>query len=253
MEAAMPNSKQTAEDQTETLEHEIVVALQDADISSDQLQRLLDRCAQAILDADARAAVARGDAYDPAVCPDPSAARQMLEDAIFRANRLLTLKPRLQLAAERRRVAEDHARWVADYERLKVRAESHQAVFVAEYSEHINGIVALMTEAANLAQQISELHGRCPAGEPRRLPTPPVLADLRLVDGDGKVIWPPQQRIDPALFAPAPYDPRFSPEWWTVTEAAQRQREQAAAEQLERERQGRDEFYGVPPASAAAE
>jgi hypothetical protein len=253
----MPN-KQTAVsyelEQTDTtnLEHEVVVALSDADISSKELQQLLERTEQAILEADAKAAIARGQAYDPAACPDPAAARQMLEDAIFRANRLLTVKPRLQLRIERVVAAEEHRGWVADYERLKVKVEAAAEQFAAEYPEHVSGIVALVAENETLTQLISELHGRCPPGEPRRLKTPSILTELRLPDLDGRVVWPPEQRIDPALFAPAPYDPRFSPEWWQVAEEAQRQREQAEAKQLERERRGRAEFYGqVPPAVPA--
>ena len=43
--------------------------------------------------------------------------------------------------------------------------------------------------------------------------------------------WPPPRQFDPALFAPVPFDRRYSAEWWKVKE------EEARAE---RERQERE-------------
>ena len=260
--------KQTAEleeqtEGTDNLEHEIVEALQpDGDISSVELQALLDRTSQAILDADAKAIIAKEQAYDPSACPDPSAARQMLEDAIFRANRLLTLKPRLQLRLEKAAAAETQREWAANYRRVTAKVEAVAELW-KKYREHVAAILEMIRESQAVQVEIDAVNRSAGAGEPRRvLPpeqitrgitdfsiavsTPSVAANLKLPDFDypAQYIFPPPQRIDPSLYAPIPFNPRFSPEWFTVVEAEQKKQQERAARELEEAERGCKEFYG---------
>ena len=236
--ASEPAIEQTA------LEQAVVAALADAGTTSAQFYALASRVEAGIATSEQLAADTRAKAFDPEQSPSLEAARTALANAEFSVQRLRTLLPRLRLAAEKRRVAEEHANWVADYERLRVAAASTLERFAAEYPEHVSRIIALMTENENLTQQISVLHARCPAGEPRRLPVPPILTELKLVDLDGRVVYPPPQRIDPALFIPVAYDPRYSPEWHTVVAEQQRLKLERDEKELAEADLGRKAFYG---------
>ena len=200
----MPKQTAELEEQTEgtdNLEHEIVMALQPGgEITSQQLSTLLERTQQAILDADAKAITAKEQAYDPGACPDPSAARQMLEDAVFRANRLLTLKPRLQLRLERVAAAESQREWAANYRRVTAKAATVAELW-EKYPEHVAAILEMIRESQAVQVEIDAVNRSAGVGEPRRvLPpeqitrgitdfsiavsTPSVATNLKLPDFD---------------------------------------------------------------------
>ena len=72
-------------DQATTLESRIVTALAATDIVSTDLSQLLAETGAAITAADKTAEEERSKALDPALSPDPKAARQAMEDAVLRA------------------------------------------------------------------------------------------------------------------------------------------------------------------------
>ena len=257
--ASEPAIEQTA------LEQAVVAALGDAGTTSAQFYALASRVEAGIATSEQLAADTRAKAFDPEQSPSLEAARTALANAEFSVQRLRTLLPRLQLAAEKRRVAEEHANWVADYERLKVRVEAAADRF-AEYPELATRIVKLITENEACKFEISQLHGCSPAGEARRLrtpeqiarnvpmDTPSILAELRLPDFSGHVIYPVPVQIDPAIFAPAPYDPRFSAEWHLVAAEQQRQRLEREQRELAEAERAKDAFFGrIPSGMAVAE
>jgi hypothetical protein len=79
-----------------TLESRIATALMADDITSSGLGELIAETETAITAADQAADEERVKALDPAISPDPKAARAAMEDAEFARDRLKTLRPRLQ-------------------------------------------------------------------------------------------------------------------------------------------------------------
>ena len=76
---------------------------------------------------------------------------------------------------------------------------------------------------------------------------PSVVKSIQLPDwiDSARIAWPPQRSsIDPALFAPAPFNEAYTGNWWKASEArAQAQREEGARVQAcyaEREREQRE-------------
>ena len=78
------------------LENRIATALAAIDITSTDLTQLVVEAEAAIAAADNVAEDERAKALDPALSPDPKAARQAMEDATFMRDRLKTLLPRLE-------------------------------------------------------------------------------------------------------------------------------------------------------------
>jgi hypothetical protein len=260
----VPNNRQAAgEPMTEltALEQVAVRTLNDSSTMASQFYELASRVESAIATAEQVAADARTTAFDPERSPDPSAALAAMTGADFEAKRISVLLPRLQIAADRRRVVEEHDRWVRDYETLSEKVKT-AAIRYREYPELARRLVDLVAEDAALTKQISELNSRCPAGEPRRLRTPEMIARnltefpthkpsiatglvVPSFERSADNLWPPpQQYIDPVLFAPAPYDPRYSAEWHTVAAEQQRQKLEREKKEMEEQELGRRRFYG---------
>jgi hypothetical protein len=64
--------------------------------------------------------------------------------------------------------------------------------------------------------------------------------------------WPPPRQFDPALFAPVPFDRRYSAEWWKVKEEeARAERERQERETSEREAKALKNYHGPRWWSAA--
>ena len=179
------------------LEREIVAALQpDGDITSEKLNALLERTEAAIAEADRAAVGAKERAYDPQQSPDLTAARQLLEDSIFAANRLLTLKPRLVQRLQQVAAAEEHARWLGEYEALKSKIAAAAERWSENYADCIADLANLIAENESFAADILRVNLAAPANEPRRLRSPEltarnepmgtrsILDDLKLVDLD---------------------------------------------------------------------
>jgi hypothetical protein len=55
--------------------------------------------------------------------------------------------------------------------------------------------------------------------------------------------------FDASMCAPPPYDPRYSADWWVVSEAKRNIEQQRQQQEVEEAEVGRRQFYGLPPAS----
>ncbi len=214
------------------LEQEIVAALADADIKSSDLSALIERTEAAIAEADQAAETARSKALDPALSPDPKSAREAMVAAEFDRDRLRTLLPRLQERLQQVQAAEAHARWLADYERVKAMVEKSARDF-ARYPELVNELIDLFHDAEAVDKEVSRINGSAPDGEHRRLRQVELVA--RGLDNfsrairrlpkrcswstgphSDQLIWPPPQPSMAALYAMSMVpqrDPRYSADW----------------------------------------
>ena len=222
------------------LEARIVAALADEDnTASNDLAALLDATEAAIIEADATADREREKAFDPSQSPDPVAARQAMEDATFAANRLRTLLPRLAARYQKVLAAEQNAAWDGDYQTVQAQVEEVAHRF-AVYPELVNELVAIFVEAQEVDREVNRINAAAPAGQHRRLrhvelvargldrhdrDHPALSGNLKLPDWQRSetMAWPPPQHWDTSLFAPAPFDRRYSADW-----AAAREEEQQA-------------------------
>jgi hypothetical protein len=189
-------------------------------------------------------------AFDPALSPDLSKARQAMEDSAFLVGRLQTLRPRLERKLAAVLAAERHARWLSDYQQVKAKRDQAVEAF-QHYPELVVQLLTILHTARSVDAECDRINGSAPSGEPRRLlgveltarglkefstAWPSIAASVTPPDiqNPGRTLWPPPKQIDPALLAPVvPYDPHFSPHWGEVKE----QEERAAREQAERERE----------------
>ena len=85
--------------------------------------------------ADNTAEKERTKALDPALSPDPKAARQAIEDAAFTRDRLKTLLPRLETRYREIAEAETLAAWRAEADELKPRGAALLHEFAEFYPE----------------------------------------------------------------------------------------------------------------------
>jgi hypothetical protein len=248
------------------LEQRIATAFAATDITSDDIAGLVTEVDGAILAADKAAEAEREKALDPIASPDATKARDAMQSAEFARDRLRTVLPRLQARYEEATAAEHQVRWQADYEAVKAQRDALAKEYAELYPQLTARLCGLFHRGEALDQQCSRVNSEAPASDRRRLlgveltarelesfsTTNPSLARVvHLPDWahSDRMMWPPLRPFAPAMFAPVPYNPRFSSEWWKVVEAEQaleRQRQQKEAEEAEA---GRREFYGIHAAS----
>jgi hypothetical protein len=102
-----------------SLESRIAAALTADDITSSGLGELIAETETAITAADQAADEERVKALDPALSPDPKAAREAMQDAEFSRDRLKTLLPRLETRYREIAEAEALTSWKAEAEELE--------------------------------------------------------------------------------------------------------------------------------------
>jgi hypothetical protein len=210
---------------TSELEKKIATALADKDIASSNLAALFAETETAIAAADQAAEAEREKALDPALSPDPKAAREAIVAAEFARDRLRTLLPRLQEA----QAAEYAERWASEYERVQAKRDELARRY-AEYPKIVARLVDLFGSAKALDEEVSRVNGSAPPGEHRRLrgvelsarglesltADPPIAKAVQLPDWahSARMAWPPPRPFDPASFAPVSFDRRLSADWW---------------------------------------
>jgi hypothetical protein len=244
-----------------TLEQRIASALRsNTTFSAAQLSALIGEVDAAAAAAANAVEEERANALDPFDPNDPATAQQRVLIAQLSYDRLQAATPHLQrqLATLQRR--EDGERWSASYERHAAVVEAAAARY-RRYPALAAEMVELVNLSAAVDKQSSDLNIADPPGESRRLPQvellarglkafsasqPSITRDLRLSDWQDsqRLLFPRHQPLDPSLFAPLPYDERYSAEWY-------RRGEQERAAAAERERQqlieadrARRAFYG---------
>ena len=127
------------------LEQRIAAALADEATASTAISELLQETDAAIIAADATAEEERAKAMDPALSPDPKAARAAMEYATFAADRLRTLQPRLQNYHERVARAERKTAWIKQYDTIKPEHDALVAELKDTYGELETKMVDLLS------------------------------------------------------------------------------------------------------------
>jgi hypothetical protein len=157
-----------------SLESRIAAALRaDASPSVADLGALIGEAEVAAAAAATTAIEERERALD--ISTDPATAHERVLIAELSRDRLRVALPRLEHKLGEAQRREDGERWDAHYRRLAVKVEE-AAVRVAEYPALAAEIVELVNLATAVDKEVSELHMRAAAGEPRRLPQVELLA-----------------------------------------------------------------------------
>jgi hypothetical protein len=231
LETAVSDNKQP------TLEQKIAAALADAGIASADVAGLLSETEDGIIQADQAAATERERAHDPAQSPDPASAYQAMQTAGFVAERLRTLKPRLQQRLCEAEAAEARARWAIEYERVNTMVENAACKF-AEYPDLAARLFAIFRDAEAVDQEVAVINSTAPPGEHRRLRqtelvargleafsrnVPAISKTVQLcgwADSE-RLIWPPPQSslaVMVAMSMAPPHNPRFTADWGAEVE-----------------------------------
>jgi hypothetical protein len=228
-----------------TLERQIAVALAD-DVNSADVAALIEETEAAIAQADATAEAERVRALDPALSPDPVKAREAMQAAEFARDRLHLQLPRLGARLAQVEAAERLAQWHVEGSALKARRDALVVELAEVYPRVVDQLVDLFTRATAVDEEIARL-GVSPDG---RSAVPPVggagVAErLKLPAWGGSGEWPPRRQLDPAWFAPVPFNPRYSADWAVVMEAETAAlREQREREDAEREAKALANYHG---------
>ena len=106
----------------------------------------------------------RTKALDPAVSPDPKAARQAMEDAAFARDRLKTLLPRLETRYREIAEAEALAAWRAEADELEPRGVALLDGFAEFYPEMSKRIAKHLDDMRAFDKQVDDLNRRLPNG-----------------------------------------------------------------------------------------
>src|SRR4030081_3001203 len=88
------------------------------------------------------------------------------------------------------------------------------------YPRLVDQLVDLFTRARAVDDKLDQLGGGAAGGGGGFLVGGGRLAEeLGLPRWGGRREWPPPRQLDPAWFAPAPFNPRYSADWAIVREA----------------------------------
>jgi hypothetical protein len=226
------------------LEQEIVAALADANISSNDLSSLIERTEAAIAQADAAAIAERTKALDPVLSPDAKAAREAMAAAEFNRDRLHTLLPRLQERLQQIQAAEYAARWEADFEQVEARRNELVQEYAATYPRLVAQLVDLFERIEAVDKEASRINGSAPSCEHRRLlgvelsargldgftrDEPSIARAVQLPDFERSAVlaWPPPKPSMAVQVATSmTYGSHPSANWWEESkERAQAMRE----------------------------
>src|SRR5258708_5863851 len=115
------------------LERQVASSLTDNTASAAELAQLIIAVEAAIAQADVTVKAERIRAMDPALSPDPKAARAAMEDAEFSAARLRVLVPRLEIIQNEAAEREYLARWQEEFAALKIRRDQLATALADNY------------------------------------------------------------------------------------------------------------------------
>jgi hypothetical protein len=251
-----------------TFEQRLIDALTDDTICADDLRTLVDETELAITTADTDAQIAKATALDPLQSPDVAKARQVMEDAKFKADRLRNLLPRLRERLIKVGNHEHYARWRTRHDALKPKVNEAAAKLEEVYRKFTDELISLLKEIGPLDAEVSKVMAAKPwrAGEASNdgcnlrsveltarglnvfSPYDHKITEIKLPDWEypAKLAWPPPPPpIDYAAIAGvAGARPHPSGDWWKVKEEEQaRKRAEATrleAEHLQQQARNRD-------------
>jgi hypothetical protein len=229
-----------------TLERRIGTVLADDNNKSSVIAALIDETVAAIVDADEDIKLEQEKAFESLALPDSKAAREAMQAAEFVQTWLRTALLRLQRRLRETQERESRAQWYAEYEAVKSKRDALATEFREVYPEFEGKVVSLLSRMAANDAEISRLHFRRQPGVKLHLletelaarglerftrDVPSIAKELKLPafhPGEPPA-WPRRVQPHPALFAPTPYDPRFSDRWWEAREQQRRAQERQPA------------------------
>jgi hypothetical protein len=221
-----------------TLEQRIAAALADNKIDSSALATLIAETDAAVTDADQEAITAREQALDPIASPDPTKARAAMESAVFTRDRLRTVLPRLQTKCTKAQRNEAHAKWVIEYEQVKVKRDAAAEKLRTKYPEAVATLAELLLDIEVIDREVTRVNdAKLPFltdGSPydaRYAQLKSVELDARGLDHFGvydlkimqdlklpsfseptKLAWPPYRPVDWSSVVPVFRHP--GADWW---------------------------------------
>jgi hypothetical protein len=179
------------------LEQRISAALTDGRITSENVYALIEETTATIAEGEVGSAEEREKAFDPARSPDPRAARQKMEDALFLVGRLKTLLPRLETVACEVRKREQVAAYAAKRDALQAEADAIEEQLVQIYGECSERIVDAFERASAFQDRVRQELPAIPPGVAafRKFDSSVarMLRDVVLAALDGRqTLWPQQ-------------------------------------------------------------
>jgi hypothetical protein len=147
-----------------SLESRLAIALTATDAKSSDLAKLIAETESAIATADKTAEEERAKALDPALSPDPKAAREVMEDAEFAAARLRTVLPRLQDRCRELQAQEYTAAWKMDFERVEAKRDALAAEYAETYPQVVERLVDLLHRVEACDREVSHINRMAPSG-----------------------------------------------------------------------------------------
>jgi len=193
---------------------------------------------------------------------DLASVHAAMERASITAQRLRAAMPRLWAKFDQITSQEAAEKWHAECDEVAIVRDNLAAELQEFYPPVVERLADLMTRIAACDEEITRIGVNAPSGEPRRLQkvelaargldrftrsVPSITDELRLPHWEtpSGLAWPPPVPIDPARFAPVPFDRRYSPDWWQVKEEEARAlRERQEREAAEKEAKQRESWRG---------
>jgi hypothetical protein len=152
-----------------TLEQKIAAALTAADITAADLAALIQQTEAAITTADKTAEQERAKALDPALSPNPKAAREAMEDAEFARERLKVLLPRLQQRYGEVADAEYEKAWAEDARRVEAMRDAMADELRESYLAAVAKLVDVLSRIPAIDREVDRINGSAPSGISDRL------------------------------------------------------------------------------------
>jgi len=234
---------------TSVLEKDIVAMLADGAASSASVASMIEKVERVVAVAERMAAAEKTKALDLTQTPDPTAALTAMEETAIARDRLVAVLPRLQQKYTALCAQEDRGHWEAEHARVKALVDAEAEKF-AEVGDLLVRLAERFAAAKAVDEQVAHFNISSPPGMhiddvelvARNIQSFcrdwPSIIDKAVIPSwqpTSKLLWPPPRNAAAfaAMFAPVPFDPRYSPLWHEVSEAKQRellrQAEEAAA------------------------
>jgi hypothetical protein len=151
------------------LEARITAALSATDIKAAELATLFQQTETAIAAAAHTAELDRTRALDPALSPDPKAARQAMEDAQFTVARLKTLLPKLELRWGKVLIAENEKAWTEGYREAEAMRDELADELRKTYLDAVERLVAVLSKIPMVDALVDHININAPSGAKERL------------------------------------------------------------------------------------
>lgn len=244
----------------QSFEQQLVNALSSDDISSNDLYSLVEETQLAIVTATNDATVAEASALDPLLSPDASEARRAMEDAKFRAARLVSLLPRLRQRVTEIADREEIMAWHARFDPLALKVEAAATKLATVYAKVTAELVPLLAEAEKLDAEVKRVQAAKPYAAQgylrsveltaRRLKDFPIysheILKMQLPDWQRptELLWPPNRQPDYSNVVPVYAKKHPGDKWWELKEQeaaeAAAKAEVANAEQTQKDGAARE-------------